>query len=104
MGANRLSFRFDELVVFSELAGSAVDGRISSTDSRANRQSTFASLVIEPRDVNEPNPPPSAKRPRPEEHESGSFLSKITKGKFKRRFSGSVRCIECGTGGLAGYL
>jgi len=37
----------------------------------------------------EPNPPPSAKRPPPEEHDSGSFLSKIPKGKFKRRFSGS---------------
>ena len=37
----------------------------------------------------EPNPPPSAKRPRPEEHGFGSFLSKIAKGKFKRRFSGS---------------
>ncbi|KAN0114077.1 hypothetical protein V8E52_007053 [Russula decolorans] len=37
----------------------------------------------------EPNPPPSAKRPPPEEHESGSLLSKIPKGKFKRRISGS---------------
>jgi hypothetical protein len=42
----------------------------------------------------EPNPPPSAKRPRPEEHDFWSFLSKLPKGKFKRRFSG--------TGGLAG--
>ena len=37
----------------------------------------------------EPNPPPSAKRPRPEELEFESFLSKIFKGKVKRRFSGS---------------
>jgi hypothetical protein len=37
------------------------------------------------------NPPPRAKRPRPEENEAESFLSKIVKGKgkFKRRFSGS---------------
>jgi hypothetical protein len=39
--------------------------------------------------VTEPNPPPSAKRPRPEEHDPGSSLSKLFKGKFKRRFSGS---------------
>ena len=38
----------------------------------------------------EPNPPLNAKRPRPEEHDSEfeSLLSKIPKGKFKRRFSG----------------
>jgi hypothetical protein len=37
------------------------------------------------------NPPPGAKRPRPEEHESGDLgsLSKIFKGKLKRRLSGS---------------
>jgi hypothetical protein len=37
----------------------------------------------------ERNPPPSAKRPRPEEHEPWSSVSKIFKGKIKRRFSGS---------------
>jgi hypothetical protein len=33
--------------------------------------------------------PPRPKRPRPEEHDAESFLSKIPKGKLKRRFSGS---------------
>ena len=42
-----------------------------------------------PEPSTEPSPPPSAKRPRPEDHESESSLSKILKGKFKRRFSGS---------------
>ena len=36
----------------------------------------------------ERNPRPSAKRPRPEEDDFRSFLSKIPKGKLKRRFSG----------------
>ena len=35
------------------------------------------------------NPPPSLKRPHPEDHESWDSLSKIFKGKFKRRFFGS---------------
>ena len=42
-----------------------------------------------PEPSTEPSPPPSAKRPRPEDHESESSLSKILKGKFKPRFSGS---------------
>jgi hypothetical protein len=44
-----------------------------------------------PEPSTELSPPPSVKRPRPEDHESGSTLSKILKGKFrvKRRFSGS---------------
>jgi hypothetical protein len=36
----------------------------------------------------QPNPPPRAKRPRPEDEPWG-FLTKIVKGKFKPRFSGS---------------
>ena len=35
------------------------------------------------------NPPSRAKRPRPEESEVDSLLSKIPKGKFKRRISSS---------------
>jgi len=62
MGANRLSFWFDELVVVptpclsSKLAGSVFDSRISSADSGANRQPSSASLIIEPRAVNGSEP------------------------------------------------
>jgi hypothetical protein len=52
-----------------------------------------------PSTVTEPNPPPSAKRPRPEEHDAGSFLTKIFKGKLKRRFSGSG-ALNAARGGL----
>jgi hypothetical protein len=52
-----------------------------------------------PSTATEPNPPPSAKRPRPEEHDAGSFLTKIFKGKLKRRFSGSG-ALNAARGGL----
>ena len=44
----------------------------------------------------EPNPPPSAKRPRPDEPESWDSLSKIFKGRIKRRFSSRRRAFTIG--------
>lgn len=44
---------------------------------------------LSPGSSTEPNPPPRAKRPPPEENEAESILSKIAKGDFKRRFSGT---------------
>ena len=42
----------------------------------------------DPAPSTDPNPPPSTEPLRPGEHESWSLLSKISKGKFKRHFSG----------------
>jgi hypothetical protein len=50
-----------------------------------------------------PSTEPSAKRPRPEDHDFGSPLSKILKGKFKRRISGSG-ALNAAQGDLQGTL
>jgi hypothetical protein len=62
----------------------------TSSSASPSGSSTQSDDTPPPGPSTERNPPPSAKRPRPEEseHEPGSSLRKIFKGKFKRRFSG----------------
>ncbi|KAI0272018.1 hypothetical protein BGY98DRAFT_180955 [Russula aff. rugulosa BPL654] len=66
-----------------------------------NRPAPASESPSDPGPSKEPNPPPSAKRPRPDEPESWSSLSKIFKGKFKRRFSDSV-ALNAAQGDLQG--
>ena len=54
-----------------------------------NRPPPASESPSDPGPSKESNPPPSAKRPRPDEPEPWSSLSKLFKGKFKRRFSDS---------------
>jgi len=62
----------------------------SSPSDQSSGEEYHPASTSNPGPSTEPNPPPRAKRPRPEgELDSASSLSKIFKGKFKRRLSGS---------------
>jgi hypothetical protein len=97
----------------SELWSSHVSPQASSPDQLSTDESKppapgptanhpLPASPLNPEPSTEQDPPPSTKRPRPEVNEFEGSLTKILKGKFKRRISG-FGALYVAQRGLAGY-